>query len=65
MTEGETRFSRLIYARNFIKDFDKLSLVDKLNHFQRFSLLNERAATKGIHISLNLCPAESISIDKY
>lgn len=53
-----------IYARNFIKDLDKLSLVDKLNHFQRFSLLNERAATKGIHISLNFSPAESISIDK-
>ncbi len=54
--------ARLILASRFSCDIDQLSFHDKLNRFQKITMLNEKAKTNTLHISLNFDPEEKLSI---
>ena len=54
--------AQLILASRFSCDIDQLSFHDKLNRFQKITMLNEKAKTNTLHISLNFDPGEKLSI---
>ena len=56
--------AEILAESGFIKDVDKLNIYDKLNHFERFTSLNERATTNTLHVSLNFDPSEKLSNEK-
>lgn len=61
MKEGK---AEILSASGFIKDVDKLSFYDKLNHFERLISLNDRTVTNTLHVSLNFDPSEQLSNEK-
>ena len=56
--------AEILTASGFIKDADKLSFYDKLNHFERLISLNDRTVTNTLHVSLNFDPSEQLSNEK-
>ncbi|SJZ85492.1 relaxase/mobilization nuclease domain-containing protein [Sediminibacterium ginsengisoli] len=47
-----------IAEKNFLKPLQSMTFYDKLHWFENRNQLNNRAATKTIHISLNFAPGE-------
>lgn len=53
-----------LHAANYLKDANKMNFYQKLAGFERLNSLNERAATKTLHVSLNFSPSEKLQDDK-
>lgn len=53
-----------IHAENFLHDAGKLNFYDKLERFKGLIVLNSRAKTNMLHISLNFDPSEKFSKEK-
>ena len=54
-----------IYAKNFLKDADKMNFHEKLNRFNDLISLNDRAKKSNtLHISLNFDPSEKLDKEK-
>ena len=53
--------ARCLDAGNFAKDIKDLTWEDKLYHFTRLTLLNEKIIKPGLHISLNFHPTDKLS----
>src|SRR4051812_36249678 len=56
--------ARCIYAHNFLKDAESLCFHQKLDRFEKLIVLNQRAKTNCIHISLNFHPKEYLTNHK-
>lgn len=50
-----------LYAGNFIKDAERLTMADKLYGFERYTSLNDRATKPVLHVLLNFHPSEVVS----
>lgn len=55
--------AEILYASGFIKDAHRLTFYDKINHFERYTSLNERATTNSLHVSLNFYVSEKLAND--
>ena len=55
----------LLHAANYLKDAHELNFKEKLTRFQNLIMLNERAKTNSLHISLNFDNADKVSAEKY
>lgn len=55
--------ARLLGARGYSKEEEKLSYQDKLLRLQKLAALNERTTTHCLHLSLNFHPSESLSTE--
>jgi hypothetical protein len=53
-----------IYAHNFLKDETTLNFFEKKNRFENLIVLNKRASTNALHISLNFAEHENLSLEK-
>ncbi|MGN6399688.1 MAG: relaxase/mobilization nuclease domain-containing protein [Flavisolibacter sp.] len=53
-----------IYAAGYLRDASDMNFYQKLEGFERLNVLNERATTKTIHVSLNFDPSENFNSDK-
>lgn len=53
-----------LYASGYLRDAKELKFQQKLEGFERLNVLNSRATTKTLHISLNFDPSEKISNDR-
>jgi hypothetical protein len=53
-----------LYAGNFLKVAKDMNFYQKMEGFERLNVLNGRAQTKTLHISLNFDPSEKLSADK-
>ena len=56
----ENGVAECLFAGNAVKDLDKLDQQDKLYHFQRLNVRNDRVKAT-LHISLNFQPSEKLS----
>lgn len=54
----------LLHAGNYLKDADKLNFKEKLKRLQDLIMLNDRAKTNSLHISLNFDNADNLSAEK-
>lgn len=52
-----------LYASNFLREAKDMNFYHKLNGFENLNILNRRAITKTLHVSLNFDPREKISDD--
>ena len=50
-----------IYACNYLVEHSKMNFHQKLEGFESRNVLNERATTKTLHVSLNFDPSEKLS----
>jgi hypothetical protein len=55
--------AEILYASGFIKNMERLTFNDKINHFERHTSLNERAKTNSLHVSLNFDVSEKLNND--
>lgn len=53
-----------LHASNYLKDAKDMNFYQKLAGFERLNSLNERAATKTLHVSLNFDPSEKLPENK-
>lgn len=53
-----------LHAANYLKDAKQMNFYQKLAGFERLNVLNERATTKTLHVSLNFSPTEKLQDDK-
>jgi hypothetical protein len=53
-----------LYAGNFLKEAKDMNFYQKMEGFERLNVLNERAQTKTLHVSLNFDPSEKLNADK-
>ncbi len=53
-----------LHAANYLNEAKDMNFYQKLNGFERLNSLNDRAATKTLHVSLNFDPSEKIADDK-
>jgi Relaxase/Mobilisation nuclease domain len=53
-----------LQAINYLSEAKHMNFYQKLNGFERLNSLNERAATKTLHVSLNFSPSEKLKDDK-
>ena len=53
-----------IYAGNFLREYGKMNFYQKFQGFEDRNVLNERATTKTLHVSLNFDTSEKMSNDK-
>src|SRR6266498_1042882 len=53
-----------LHAGNYLNDVEKMNFYEKLNGFEMNNMLNKRASTKTLHVSLNFDPSEKLSNDK-
>jgi hypothetical protein len=60
----KTGKAECIYAHQFIKNVEHLHFYEKKNRFENLMMLNKRATTNAIHISLNFSPSEKPDKDK-
>jgi hypothetical protein len=60
----KTGKAECIYAHQFIKNAEHLHFHEKKNRFENLMMLNKRATTNAIHISLNFSPQEKPDKDK-
>ncbi|MGC4038329.1 MAG: relaxase/mobilization nuclease domain-containing protein [Chitinophagaceae bacterium] len=56
--------AELLTASGFVKDYDKLTFYDKINHFNRYTSLNDKVVTNTLHVSLNFDPSEVLENNK-
>lgn len=56
--------AQCLHAVNYLNDAHKMNFYQKLNGFERLNILNERAATKTLHVSLNFDPSEKLDNNK-
>lgn len=56
--------AKCLDARNFLKDAEQLSLLEKKEWFARFIALNKRIKTNTLHIPISFAPGENIPADK-
>jgi hypothetical protein len=56
--------ARCIGADNFLKDYDELTLQDKLGRFEQRASLNEIVVKKAVHISMNFGATEELPDDR-
>ncbi len=56
--------AQCLYASNYLKEANEMNFYQKLHGFEMLNSLNERAATKTLHVSLNFDPTEKISESK-
>src|SRR5690349_16952027 len=49
-----------LHAANFLKDVNQMNFYEKLARFKSLILLNTRAKTNSLQISLNFHPSESL-----
>ncbi len=56
--------AKCIYAGNYLSEPGKMNFYQKLEGFEDRNVLNERASTKTLHVSLNFDPAEKFSNNK-
>jgi len=61
MKEGK---AQCIYANNFLKEAEQLNFYEKLKRFEDLIVLNKRATTNTVHISLNFGLNERLGKDK-
>jgi len=54
--------AQCIGERNCLLDHDNMNFYQKLAQFENRNVLNDRAATKTLHVSLNFDPSEKIPI---
>src|SRR4051812_7194290 len=50
-----------LLAANYLQDAKSISFYQKLAAFENLNMLNDRAITKTIHVSLNFDPREELS----
>lgn len=50
-------------AEGYLKEVHEMNFYDKLEGFRRLTVLNERAAIKTLHVSLNFDPTEKLRDD--
>jgi hypothetical protein len=60
----KTGKAECIYAHQFLKNAEHLHFHEKKNRFENLMMLNKRATTNAIHISLNFSPQEKPDKDK-
>jgi cellobiose-specific phosphotransferase system component IIB len=60
----KTGKAECIYAHQFLKNAEHLHFYEKKNRFENLMMLNKRATTNAIHISLNFSPEEKPDKDK-
>ncbi len=53
-----------LHASGYLRDVKDLSFYQKLEGFERLNIINSRAATKTLHISLNFAPSEKINNER-
>ena len=53
-----------ICAGNFLNHYSKMNFYQKLEGFEDRNVLNERATTKTLHVSLNFAPSEKFANEK-
>ena len=53
-----------LHAANYLKDAKLMNFYQKLAGFERMNILNERATTKTLHVSLNFSPSEKLQDEK-
>ena len=53
-----------LHAANYLNEAKGMNFYQKLDGFERLNSLNDRAATKTLHVSLNFDPSEKIADDK-
>ena len=53
-----------LYAGNYLKEAKDMNFYRKLQGFENRNMLNDRATTKTLHISLNFDPSEKFSKEK-
>jgi Relaxase/Mobilisation nuclease domain len=53
--------AQCLYADNYRKDVAEMNFYEKLTRFKELNELNDRAATKTLHVSLNFSPSEKLS----
>jgi len=56
--------AELLHAANYLKDTEQLNFYDKLQRFKDLIILNERAKTNTLHISLNFHNSDMLSKEK-
>lgn len=56
--------AQCLQAVNYLREGHEMSFYQKLDGFRQLNELNERAATKAIHISLNFDPSEKLPDEK-
>ncbi|HNU48775.1 MAG TPA: relaxase/mobilization nuclease domain-containing protein, partial [Bacteroidia bacterium] len=52
------------HAANYLKDAKQMNFYQKLAGFERLNILNERATTKTLHVSLNFSSSEKLQDEK-
>src|SRR5688500_10538903 len=53
-----------LYAANYLNDHSSMTFHQKLNGLERLNELNDRAATKTLHVSLNFSATEWLTDEK-
>lgn len=53
-----------LYASGYLRDAKELNFHQKLEGFERLNVLNSRATTKTLHISLNFDPSEKVQNER-
>ena len=53
-----------LHVANYLNEAKDMNFYQKLNGFERVNILNDRATTKTLHVSLNFDPSEKIVDDK-
>ena len=56
--------AEILAESGFIKDVGQLNFYDKINHFERFTSLNDSVTTNTLHVSLNFDPSDAIANEK-
>jgi hypothetical protein len=56
--------AQCLHASGYLRKADEMNFYHKLEGFERRNMLNSRATTKTLHISLNFDPSEKISNDR-
>jgi hypothetical protein len=56
--------AKCLYARNFLKDAEQLSLREKKEWFARYIALNKPVKSNALHIPISFAPGENIPTEK-
>ncbi len=56
--------AQCLFAKNYLLEAKSMNFYQKLAGFENLNMLNERATTKTLHVSLNFDPSEKLSNNK-
>lgn len=56
--------AKCLHASGYLRDANDMNFYQKLEGFERLNMLNSRATTKTLHISLNFDPSEKLSNER-